>query len=105
MFKKLIDMKYRTHNDEHINAVGTSYKGDLTTTYSKLVELFGEPRKASGDGKVDAEWKVEFENGEVASIYNYKNGAKYGNPNIETITEWTIGGYKSVVVELINELL
>jgi len=98
-------MKYRTHNDEHINLAGSSYKGDLKTTYGKLVELFGEPRKASGDGKVDAEWKVEFENGEVASIYNYKNGAKYGNPNIETITEWTIGGYKSVVVELINELL
>ena len=98
-------MKYRTHNDEHINAVGTSHKADFTTTYAKLVELFGEPRKASGDGKVDEEWKVEFENGEVASIYNYKNGAKYGNPNIETITEWTIGGYKSEVVKLITELL
>jgi hypothetical protein len=98
-------MKYRTHNDEHINAAGTSYKGDLTTTYAKLVELFGEPRKASGDGKTDAEWKIEFENGDVASIYNYKNGAKYGNPNIETITEWNIGGYKSVVVELINQLI
>ena len=98
-------MKYRTHNDEHINAVGTSHKADIRTTYDKLVELFGEPRKASGDGKVDVEWKVEFENGEVASIYNYKNGAKYGNPNIETITEWTIGGYKSEVVKLITELL
>ena len=50
-------MKYRTHNDEHINAVGTSHKSDFTTTYDKLVELFGEPRNASGDGKVDAEWK------------------------------------------------
>ena len=40
-------MKYRTHNDEHINAAGTSHKADITTTYSKLVELFGEPRKAS----------------------------------------------------------
>ena len=61
-------MKYRTHNDEHINAAGTSHKADITTTYSKLVELFGEPRKASGDGKVDAEWKIEFENGETESV-------------------------------------
>jgi hypothetical protein len=98
-------MKYRTHNDEHINLAGSSYKGDITTTYDKLVELFGEPSKNSGDGKTDVNWKVEFENGEVANIYNYKNGVKYGNPNIETITEWTIGGYKSVVVKLINELL
>ena len=98
-------MKYRTHNDEHINAAGTSHKGELITTYGKLVELFGDPRKASGDGKTDAEWKIEFENGEVASIYNYKNGAKYGNPNIESITEWNIGGYKSEVVNLIQELL
>lgn len=98
-------MKYRTHNDEHINLAGSSYKGEITTTYAKLVELFGEPSKNSGDGKTDVNWKVEFENGEVANIYNYKNGVKYGNPNIETITEWTIGGYKSVVVELINELL
>ena len=98
-------MIYRTHNDEHINVAGTSHKGELTTTYGKLVELFGDPRKASGDGKTDAEWKIEFENGEVASIYNYKNGAKYGNPNIESITEWNIGGYKSEVVNLIQELL
>lgn len=98
-------MKYRTHNDEHINATGTSYKGELITTYGKLVELFGEPRKASGDGKVDAEWQIEFEDGVVASIYNWKNGVKYGNPNIESITEWNIGGNKSVVVQLINELL
>ena len=98
-------MNYRTHNDEHINLSGSSYKGEIITTYNRLVELFGEPSKNSGDGKVDVEWKVEFENGVVGSIYNYKNGVKYGNPDIANIKEWNIGGYKSVVVELINELI
>ena len=98
-------MNYRTHNDEYINVNGASYKGELITTYGKLVELFGEPGKGSADGKTDVSWKIEFDNGQVGEIYNYKNGVKYGNPNIESITEWTIGGYKSEVVKLITELL
>ena len=98
-------MEYRTHNQEHINVNGSSYKGEITTTYAKLVELFGEPSKNSGDGKMDVNWKIEFENGTVASIYNYKNGVKYGNSDIESITEWTIGGYKSECVNLIKELI
>ena len=98
-------MEYRTHNQEHINVNGSSYKGEITTTYAKLVELFGEPSKNSGDGKVDVNWKIEFENGTVANIYNWKNGVKYGNSDIESITEWTIGGYKSECVNLIKELI
>ena len=98
-------MNYRTHNDEHINVSGTSYKGEIITTYDKLVELFGEPSKGTADGKTDVSWKIEFDNGHVASIYNWKNGVKYGNPNVKSITEWNIGGYKSEVVKLITELL
>jgi hypothetical protein len=78
-------MNFRTHNDEFINVSGTSYKGEIKTTYKKLVNVFGEPGKNSGDGKTDVNWKIEFDNGDVANIYNYKNGLKYGNPNIESI--------------------
>lgn len=98
-------MNYITHNDERINLSGTSYKGEITTTYNRLVELFGEPSRSSGDGKMDVKWDVEFENGIVGSIYNYKNGVRYGNPNIESITEWNIGGHKSECVKLIKELI
>lgn len=98
-------MNFRTHNDEFINVSGTSYKGEIKTTYKKLVDVFGEPGKGSADGKTDVNWKIEFDNGEVANIYNWKNGVKYGNTNIESINEWNIGGYKSSVVKLIEELI
>ena len=70
-----------------------------------MVEVFGEPGKGSADGKTDVNWKIEFDNGEVANIYNWKNGIRYGNTNIESINEWNIGGYKSSVVKLIEELI
>jgi hypothetical protein len=98
-------MNFRTHNDEFINVNGTSYKGEIKTTYKKLVDVFGEPGEGSADGKTDVNWKIEFDNGEVANIYNWKNGIRYGNTNIESINEWNIGGYKSSVVKLIEELI
>lgn len=63
--------------------------------YSRLVELFGPPGPGCGH-KTDAEWVVEFEDGKVATIYNWKNGRAYcglfaGLP-VELITEWSIGG-------------
>lgn len=70
-------------NNDMVNITGTSLQGRVATTYATLVECFGEPTydvKDSGDGKVNAEWTIEFlvqEGGDedqvVASIYDWKN--------------------------------
>lgn len=90
-------MKFKTHNDDKsLNANGTSYQGRLDIGYSILRDIFGNPKGPSGDGKVDAEWIIRFDNGVIATIYNYKNGLSYlgneGTPT-EEIRDWHIGGF------------
>jgi hypothetical protein len=99
---------YKTHNDKHINCNMTCLQGYIVASYDRLVELFGEPTE--GDGyKVDAEWLVEFEDGTVATIYNWKNGINYcgfdeGYP-VEVITDWHVGGHAFQAVRLVDDAL
>ena len=90
-----VEMKtFETHNDISINANGTCLQGYITAHYYQLVDIFGEPTESDGY-KVDAEWYIEFEDGTVGTIYNWKNGPNYcgadGTP-VEYITEWNVGG-------------
>ena len=75
--------------------------------YSKLKKVFGEPGPSDGY-KSDAEWEIEFEDGQVATIYNWKNGKNYkgynGTPKTK-ITNWHIGGKSKVVLTRIEFLL
>jgi hypothetical protein len=66
--------------DRDAESAGTSLKGHIQATYDELVARFGKPKydgEPSGDGKVDVEWCLEFENSEgdsfVATIYNWKD--------------------------------
>ena len=92
-------LKVKPANWSAVN--GTSLKGYVNTDYSTLVEVFGPPH-SDGDGyKVDAEWCLQFSNGVVATIYNYKDGQNYCGEDgllVEDITEWHIGG-KSAMAE------
>ena len=80
---------------------GTSLKGYISTDYATLVEVFGKEH-SDGDGyKVDAEWMLQFSNGVVATIYNYKDGRNYcGAEGLdkEDLYDWHIGG-KSTMAE------
>jgi len=66
-----------------IEANGTHLQGNVGATYQELVEVFGEPIRYDSDGtthmnnKTDAEWRISFEDGTIATIYNYKNGLNY----------------------------
>ena len=101
-------MKYKTHNDKEICTDGTWLQGHVYCSYETLVSLFGEPSERYDDYKCDAHWDVELEDGEVATIYNWKNGINYcgvkdGIPT-EKITEWNIGGNTHKVAFAINHL-
>ena len=86
-------MKYKTEN---VNTGGTSLQGEITCDYNKLVELFGEPSGSDGY-KSDAEWEIEFEDGVVATIYNWKDGKNYCGEDegldVEDIRNWHVGGF------------
>lgn len=90
--------------NEH-SADGTHLQGYVSTTYDKIVSKYGPP--IEGDGyKIDAEWIIQWEDGLVGTIYNWKNGKNYlgkeGTPT-KKIEEWNIGGHKSIVVKRIQD--
>lgn len=104
-------MKYQTHNDKQIEISGTCLQGYCPpcTTYEKLVELFGQPTTAD-EYKIDAEWIIEFEDGTIATIYNYKTGKNYCGDeglDVEDMSgdDWHIGGSNSKSVDKIIEAL
>ena len=90
-------MNFKTHNDKESleDAVnGASLVGEVKATYAELRSLFGKPLEWEC-GKVDAQWIVEFSDGTIATIYNWKDGVAYlgeaGLP-VKKITDWHIGG-------------
>jgi hypothetical protein len=98
---------FLTHNDQHIDVNGTCLVGHITAHYSELVDVFGNPTE--GDGyKVDAEWKIEFEDGTVGTIYNWKNGPNYCGEHgklPEFNTDWNVGGKGYDSWSFIDEVL
>lgn len=85
-------MKFTTKNVD-INM--TSLVGYVNATYQQLVDTFGEPtyNGSSGEDKVDVEWHIKFDDGTVASIYNWKDydGGDYCRSGVKY--EWHIGGH------------
>ncbi len=100
-------MKFVTHNQSNIDVNGTHFQGYIDAEYSVLKKIFGKPTSSDGY-KTDAEWEILFEDGTVATIYNWKNGKNYlgreGTPKTK-ITHWNVGGNSKVVVEKIQEVL
>ena len=104
-------VQYITHNqDDLIRSSGTCLQGCITdTSYITLVSTFGEPMKDGFDNyKSDAEWLVQFDDGTVATIYNWKNGKNYcgdeGTPTTQ-IRDWHIGGYEGDAVDRVKQAL
>lgn len=100
-------MNFKTHNQKKINTCCTGLVGYVDVDYKTLVKKFGKPHGSDGY-KSDAEWEIEFEDGKVATIYNYKDGKNYcgrdGMPKTK-ITNWHIGGNDNVVAGRIQEIL
>ena len=100
-------MKFTT-DTALIDVNGTHLQGYITADYFKLVEVFGEPNGVGDDYKTDAEWELKFDDGTVATIYNWKNGKNYCGPAGKAVWEiqnWNVGGFTSEAVARIKEIL
>lgn len=88
--------------------VNSHVMGYLNVKYADLVEALGEPGVNSDPYKQDAEWLLEFPDGTVATVYNYKDGRAYlgdeGKP-VEEITDWHVGGHHPDALRLVAELV
>lgn len=82
------------YNDSNM----TSLQGYVTAHYADLVKLFGEPLR--GGDKTTAEWILKFEDGTVATIYDWK---EYTTPMGRY--DWHVGGNKRIVAAMVQEVL
>ena len=82
----------------------TCYMSEMDANYSDLVRLFGDPLPSRDGYKIDVEWLLEFDDGQVLTIYNWKDGVNYcgkiKGKNPEQITNWHIGGRDSEIAHI-----
>lgn len=81
--------------------LGTGYQGTVKATYDALRHAFGDPHMVgSPDGKTNAEWCWFFDEGVVATVYDYKESRPP-----QDVTIWHVGGTSPRAVGLIEERL
>lgn len=87
---------------------GTCFQGDFEAKYNEIVEVFGKPTSAGDGYKMDVCWELMFEDGTVATIYDWKSGKNYnGREGISAKrnTFWHIGGHSEEAVKRVFEEL
>lgn len=84
---------------------GTSFHSDaFNASVSDLRKILGEPAddNNSGENKVNFEWEMETEAGDVFSVYDWK---EYRKLDEHEIIEWHVGGHSgSVTDQAVNEI-
>jgi len=88
---------------------GTSFHNStITASVNELIAALGEPQYQSNDGqdKVNFEWECETEEGDVFTIYDWK---EYRSISTDEQIEWHIGGNSgyqtSIAAEEVEQLL
>jgi len=89
-----------TVNSKETFINGTSQKGQVYTTYDKLVNVLGQPKDGSADGKTTCEWHVEFEDGEVVTIYDWKVPE-----TPKHLYKWNVGARNHTPLDYLETLL
>ena len=87
------------------DVVGTSfYNVTLESSVRDLINVLGEPYdNNTGDDKVNFEWEMETEDGEVFTIYDWKEGRPL---RLSERVNWHIGAMnKSVCNTAEDEIL
>ena len=82
---------------------GTWLQGHIKTTRRALVEAFGEPVKYEG-GKTTIEWGIVFEDGTLATIYDWKRYG-LGEPGEDEEMTYNIGGISPRAADKVREII
>jgi len=90
------------NSTKEIAISGTSLQGYIETTKAELVSVFGDPITFGDSGdKVTIEWGIRFEDGTIATIYDWKR-YELGTPADNERMTYNIGGLNQRAVELVN---
>lgn len=80
---------------------GTHLQGYIVATLDQIEDTFGEP--VLGDGyKTTTEWSIEFEDGTIATIYDWKRDSA---PTYGQTIEWNVGGFTHDAVLRVRDAL
>lgn len=83
---------------------GTWLQGEIKTTRANLEAVFGEPIFYEEGDKVTVQWGLKFENGTLATIYDWKR-YKEGKPALNEEMTYNIGGLSAEAVARVQEAL
>jgi hypothetical protein len=99
-------MEFKTGNNLDTTGTGSSLQGYVTTTRSALIQTFGMPTFTTDEDyeKVTTEWIIKFQDGTIATIYDWKRYEE-GAPELNEVYEWHIGGYSETAVSRVQETL
>lgn len=83
---------------------GTSFHmSTVSATVNELKQVLGEVRfTGEFDDKVQNGWEMELENGDVFSVYDWKEYKQYSN---DDVIEWHIGGHDRTITERAKQQL
>ena len=87
-------MEIKYINNINTETAGTSGKGSFICEFKTLVKVLGQPEEGD-EYKTQAEWDIEYKDGTVTTIYDWKQGKCYlGEEGIEPkeVIEWNVGG-------------
>lgn len=94
-----------------VQSYGTSLQGYVNVPFSKLVAVFGEPSDSDGY-KVAFEWSIEFDDGVIATIYDWKSTSLYDDdlPSPAYLRDtdfdsWHVGGFDKRAVTHVLEAI
>ena len=82
---------------------GTWLQGSVLTTRAKLTETFGEPMQYEAS-KITLQWGVKFDDGTIATIYDWKR-YELGTPAEDELMTYNIGGLDLGAVRNVNDAL
>lgn len=89
---------------ENVEVNGTWLQGYTVATRRELEAAFGKPEFWGEGDKVTTEWAILFDDGIVATIYDWKR-YEMGAPAMDERIEWNIGGRDPIAVERVEDVL
>jgi hypothetical protein len=90
-------MNFTTDN---VDPNGTWLQGYMEATRREIEAVFGKPFYETDDtfDKVTTEWVIQFEDGTIATVYDWKRYEE-GAPSMDERTTWNIGGRDQIAVD------
>lgn len=87
------------------DVVGTSFHGSIVSaSVNQLIDVLGEPiyDGNTGNDKINFEWEMEFESGDVFTVYDWK---EYRTLDLDEVVEWHIGGFSKDITDEAADLI